>query len=211
MMPHEPTVFVVDDDDAVRRSSSRLLASKGYSVEAFASADEFLSTYKAGRPGCLLLDVAMPGMDGLELQEELNRRGHLIPIIMVTAYGSVPKAVRSLKGGAIDFIEKPFKTEMLLDLIEQAFAVDVQRRARQAEVAEARELLSHLTDRERQVSDLLVSGLINKEIAVHLGISPKTVEIHRAHVMTKLRAESLAEVVRMVTVVAQHEQEEGKG
>jgi FixJ family two-component response regulator len=196
-MPPDPTVFVVDDDPAMRDSLCWLLQSVDLHVETYPSADAFLAAYDAARPGCLVLDVRMPGMSGLNLQDELRARDIRLPIIMLSGHAEVPTAVRALKAGAIDFMEKPFSDELLLDRIRQAIDLDREQRdagARRAAVAERYALL---TPREREVMELVTAGKANKVIAAELGLSPKTVEVHRAAVMDKMRADSVADLVRM--------------
>jgi FixJ family two-component response regulator len=196
-MPPEPTVFVVDDDRAMRDSLRWLLESVGLSVRTYATAAEFLGDYDATRPGCLVLDVRMPGMSGLDLQAELARRGAGLPTIVVTGHAEVSMAVRAVKAGAIDFIEKPFSDQLLLDRVRQALEIDRQDREVRGRREEARRRLETLTAREREVLGLVVAGKANKEIAATLGLSTKTVEVHRAHVMSKMAAESLAELIRV--------------
>ncbi len=193
----ENTVFVVDDDPDIRDSLLLLLQSANFNVEIFASAKAFLDSGAPMRPGCLIADVRMPDMDGLELQSELVRRGISLPVIIITGHGDVPLAVRAMKAGAIDFLEKPFNETALLASIRRAYATGASsmREARAAETAAAR--MAQLTEREREVLALVVSGRANKEIARELKISPRTVEIHRAHVMEKMEAGSLAELVRI--------------
>lgn len=195
------TVFVVDDDQAMRSSLKWLIESVGLYVESFAAAADFLDRYYPGRAGCLLLDVRMPGMSGLELQEHLNSKQIEIPTIVITGHGDVPMAVRAMKAGAIDFIEKPFNDEVLLDAIRRALAVEETRRDRQSERAELAARLAQLTPREREVMTMVTDGLSNKEIANELGVSAKTIEAHRARVMEKMQASSLAELVRMALTV----------
>lgn len=197
-MNSEPTVFVVDDDPAMRQSLRWLIESVHLAVETFASAQEFLAAYNPERPGCLVLDVRMPGMGGLDLQAELARRQIEIPIIVITGYAEVATAVRALKAGAIDFIEKPFSDQLLLDRIQQAIASDRQARERRAERAAVAARVAQLTPRERDVMQLVVAGSSNREIAAELGLSIKTVEVHRARVMEKMQVDSLAELVRLV-------------
>ncbi|MEO2168581.1 MAG: response regulator transcription factor [bacterium] len=200
-MSAEPTVFVVDDDSAMRDSLRWLLESVDFAVLAFESAPDFLKHYDRQRPSCLILDVRMPGMSGLDLQDELLRRGINIPMIMISAHGDVPVAVRALKSGAIDFIEKPFSEQLLLDRVRQALASD-ERASREGKVNdEIAERVKELTPREKEVMDLVVKGRPNKAIAAHLGLSQKTVEIHRARVMAKMKAGSLAELVRDALMV----------
>ncbi len=197
MSGHEPVVFIVDDDDAVRRFLSGLVESVDLRVEAYASARDFLAAYEPGRPGCLVLDVRMPGMSGLELQRELAERAIDLPVIVLTGHGNVQVAVHAMKAGAVDFVEKPFDNELLLDRIQKAVAASVRadgERVKRNEIASRVRLLS---PRERQVLDLVVAGETNKGVARHLDISERTVEIHRANVMRKMRAKSLADLVLM--------------
>ncbi len=197
----KPTVFVVDDDAAVRDSLKLLLKSVGQAVETFASAQEFLDAYKDDRPGCLVLDIRMPGMSGLELQEKLNERRSILPVIFITGHGDVPMAVEAMQAGAVDFIQKPFRDQDLLDRINQAVERDTANRADLAERNAIRRRLGTLTPREREVMDLVVRGKANKVIAGDLNLSQRTVEIHRARVMEKMQASSLAHLVRMVLEV----------
>lgn len=196
-MPPDPTVFVVDDDPAMRDSLCWLLQSVELHVETYPSADAFLAAYDAGRPGCLVLDVRMPGMSGLNLQDELRARHIRLPIIMLSGHAEVPTAVRALKAGAIDFMEKPFSDELLLDRIRQAIDLDREQRDAEAQRAAVAERYALLTPREREVMELVTAGKANKVIAAELGLSPKTVEVHRAAVMDKMRADSVADLVRM--------------
>ena len=186
-------VYVVDDDEAMRDSLRWLLESTGYRVSAYSSAEKFLSAYKPDVAACVVLDVRMPRLSGLELQQELNRRGENLPIIFITGHGDVPMAVNAVKSGAFHFLEKPFKDEQLLALIEQA-ATLLTRPAPTGRCAAAK--LATLTQREREVADLVVGGLKNKQIAEQLGISVKTVEAHRARAMEKMDVSSVAELVR---------------
>lgn len=196
-MNSKATVFVVDDDQAMRSSLKWLIETVGMRVEVFSSANEFIRSYYPGRAGCLLLDVRMPGMSGLELQEYFIQQQIKIPIIIITGHGDVPMAVRAMKVGAVDFIEKPFNDELLLDSIRNALALDVEQRAQQAERSEVAARLAHLTPREHEVMEMVTNGRANKEIATELGVSSKTVEAHRARVMEKMEASSLAELVKM--------------
>lgn len=191
------TVFVVDDDQAMRNSLKWLIESVGVSVESFASADEFLAHHQPGRAGCLVLDVRMPGMSGLELLEHLARENMRIPAVIITGHGDVPMAVRAMKSGAVDFIEKPFNDEALLDAIRHAIAFEEQQRSQYSENRQIQERLANLTPREHEVMDMVCDGRSNKEIANMLGVSAKTIEAHRARVMEKMQAGSLAELVRM--------------
>ena len=193
-----PTVFVVDDDEAMRSSMRWLIGAEQLHVEIYESADAFLRAYYPGRAGCILLDVRMPGMSGLELQEYLRAEKIAIPVIIITGHGDVPMAVRAMKAGALDFIEKPFDDEKLMAAIRRALALDEARRAHQAERAELATRLAQLTPREHEVMLMVTDGKSNKEIAQDLGVSAKTVEAHRARVMEKMEAHSLAELVRMV-------------
>lgn len=197
-MSSDPTVFVVDDDQAIRSSLKWLIESVGLRVEVHATANEFMQNYYPGRAGCLLLDVRMPGMSGLELQEHLAQRQIHIPVIIITGHGDVPMAVRAMKAGAVDFIEKPFNDELLLESIRKALAVDEKQRDVQSQRAGIASRLAHLTPREHEVMRMVTEGRSNKEIALELGVSAKTVEAHRARVMEKMEAGSLAELVRMV-------------
>lgn len=198
----EATVFVVDDDEAMRNSLRWLVESEGLKVETYDSADAFLEAYYPGRAGCALLDVRMPGMSGLELQDYLRGRQILIPVIIITGHGDVSMAVKAMKGGALDFIEKPFSDELLLGSIRRALSLDADQRQRQEGRAELATRLAHLTPREHEVMDMVTEGKSNKEIAFDLGVSAKTVEAHRAKVMEKMEARSLAELVRMALEVS---------
>jgi FixJ family two-component response regulator len=193
----EPIVFVVDDDQAVRDSLGLLLKSAGLAAVVHASAEEFLAAYDADQPGCLVLDVRMPGINGLELQDELNRRGAIIPVIFITGHGDVPMAVEAMQHGAMDFLPKPFRDQDLIDRVRDALVRDRDSRAQldARRVIEAR--LASLTPREQQVLHLLARGLANKQMAGELGVSQRTIEIHRAHVMRKMQARSIAQLVRM--------------
>lgn len=195
------TVFIIDDDEAVRDSLSWLMKSAGLHAETFDSADAFLDGYKEHRPGCLILDIRMPGMNGLELQAELKRRDFRLPIIVISGHADVPMAVRALKAGAFDFIEKPFNDELLLDLVQRALEQYRKQREDMAETDAWRARIASLTPREREVLDLVVEGASNKQISAELGVSLKTVEAHRAKVMDKLQAESLSHLVRMAVSV----------
>jgi len=193
----EPTVFIVDDDQAVARSLRWLIEIVRLGVETFASAQAFLDNYDSSKPGCLVLDVRMPGISGLELQERLAARRINIPIIFITGHGDVQMAVRALQAGAFDFVEKPFNDQDLLDRIQKAIAFDAERRGKEAQRAQLQALFTSLTAREREVLDLVVEGLSNKAIANTLGLSAKTVEVHRAKVMEKMHARSIADLVKL--------------
>jgi FixJ family two-component response regulator len=199
-MTAEPTGFVVDDDQAMRTSLKWLIESIGMRVRTFESADDFLSTYYPGQAGCLLLDVRMPGMSGLELQAHLARQEIRLPVVIITGHGDVAMAVRAMKSGAVDFIEKPFNDEELLRCIRNALDFDRKQRSLQAERAEIAARLAELTPREHEVMGMVTEGLSNKEIASALGVSGKTVEAHRARVMDKMRAGSLAKLVHMALI-----------
>ncbi|MGE0485931.1 MAG: response regulator transcription factor [Gammaproteobacteria bacterium] len=194
-----PTVFVIDDDAAVRQSLSLLMRSMALTVETFESAQDFLDRADPARPGCLVLDIRMPGMSGLELQDELSRLGFITPVIFVTGHGDVAMAVRAMKTGAVDFIEKPFSDQVLLERVNQALELDRATRDARAEIADIERRLGQLSPREREVMSRIVAGQANKVIAIELGLSERTVEIHRAKVMSKTGARSLAELVSMVT------------
>ncbi len=195
-MNTQPTVFVVDDDEAVRRALKLLIVSAGMPVETYPSADEFLADYDPARPGCLVLDVRMPGMSGLALQEQLLAQNISIPVIIMTGHGDVAMAVGAVQKGAVDFLQKPFDDEVLLGRVREAIALDRETREKQARQAGFQAKLDRLTPREREVLDLLIAGKGNKEIALDLGLSRKTVDIHRAHVMMKLGVDSLLDIAR---------------
>ena len=192
------TVFVVDDDEAVRTSLRLLLKSVGLPVETFASAQEFLDQFDPSRAGCLVLDIRMPGMSGLELQQHLNDRHSIMPIVFITGHGDVPMAVEAMQAGAVDFIQKPFRDQDLIDRINRALDKDREMRSELRERDEIRRRMSQLTPREREVLELVTQGKANKVIAGDLNVSQRTVEIHRARVMEKMGANSLAYLVRMV-------------
>ncbi len=193
----ESTVFIVDDDQAIRHAMELLMRSVGLDHEIYHSADEFLSRYSANRAGCLVLDIRMPGLGGLELQQKLLDMDSALPIIFITGHGDVPMAVEAMQKGAVDFIQKPFRDQELLDRIREALNTDRERRSAREERAEVAARLDKLTKREREVMNLVVTGKPNKVIAYELGVSQRTVEIHRARVMEKMQARSLADLVRM--------------
>ena len=198
MKERAPIVFIVDDDEAVRASLRLLLKSVGIAATAIGSAREFLARHDASQPSCLLLDIRMPGMSGLELQQALNLRGQIIPVIFITGHGDVPMAVEAMKNGAFDFLQKPFRDQELIDRVQLALAKDKENRVALSQHSKIRAHFESLTPREREVLDLMTRGKPNKVMAADLGISQRTVEIHRARVMEKMEASSLAQAVRMM-------------
>jgi FixJ family two-component response regulator len=192
-----PTVFIVDDDPSVRKSLRRVVTSAGYAAEDFASAQEFLARAPVAGPSCLVLDVRMPGLTGPDLQEMLARAAHRIPIVFVTGHGDVPMSVKAMKAGAVDFLTKPFGPESLLDAIERAVTQDVKDLREEGRTTEVVGRVKQLTAREAEVFALVVTGMLNKQIAGELGITEKTVKVHRARVMEKMRADSFADLVRL--------------
>ena len=195
--PQKSTVYIVDDDQSIRHAMELLMRSVGLDYEIFHSADDFLTGHTNDRAGCLVLDIRMPGMGGLELQEQLNELGSTLPIIFITGHGDVPMAVEAMQKGAVDFIQKPFRDQELLDRVREALQTDRERRNEREEKAEIHSRMQKLTNREREVLELVVTGKPNKVIAYELGVSQRTVEIHRARVMEKMQAKSLADLVRM--------------
>lgn len=199
---YPPTVFIVDDDEAVRDSLELLVSTVGETTRAFASADAFLEHYEPQMAGCLLLDVRMPGMSGLELQERLAEIGSILPIVFITGHGDVEMAVHAMQAGAVDFLQKPFRDEELLRAIRRAIAADRKNREILEKRQQILQRLEKLTPREHEVMERVVQGQANKVVAIDLGVSERTVEIHRSRVMSKMEASSLAHLVRMVLTAA---------
>ena len=209
-MRHEGTVFVVDDDADVRKSLTQLLEGVGWSVRAYATATEFLEGYDPSRLGCLLLDVRLPGMSGIQLQETLQQRGIAIPVIIVTGHGDVPTAVAAMKRHALDFVEKPFRAQPLLDRVYQALAQDMERRRATAESDTIKARFALLTPREREVVDLAISGMTNKQIAARFAVSAQAIDARRAKAMDKLRADNIADLVRLALKAGRGERREAE-
>ena len=198
-----PTVFVVDDDVEVRNALKLLLESVGLPVICFASAVEYLEAFDESLPGCLVVDIRMPGMSGLDMQEKLADYPIHPPVIIITGHGDVPMAVRAVQAGAVDFIEKPFRDQILLDSVHRAIEMDAERRGEASRKSEIRDHLDQLTPREREVLDLVISGMRNKNISEQLGITLSTVEAHRSRVMEKMQADSLSHLMRMMLTLEQ--------
>ncbi len=203
-MEHKiPTVFIVDDDEEVRNGLQLLLESIGLSVICYASAANYLEAFDASLPGCLVVDIRMPGMSGLDMQEKLKEQPIHPPVIIITGHGDVPMAVRAVKAGAVDFIEKPFREQILLDSVHRAIEMDAKQRGEASRLSDIRERLSQLTPREREVLDLVIKGKRNKNISMELGITLSTVEAHRSRVMEKMEADSLSSLMRMMLSLEQ--------
>ncbi len=197
MLELKPTIFVVDDDASVRKSLSRLLDSLGFAAETFASADEFLKRERYEGIGCIILDVRMPGLSGMDLQEELCKADYTLPIIFITGHGDIPMSVKAMKKGAVDFLPKPFDVQELKDALNRAIATDRAAKGDRAAIRGILEHIGQLTPREHEILQYLITGMLNKQIAFKLGIAEKTVKIHRARVLEKLGASSVVELVRM--------------
>ena len=197
MTQTEPAVFIVDDDESVRKSLARLITSVGLKVETFSSATDFLKREPYDGPACLVLDIRMPGLSGLDLQAELSKAVHPPSIIFISGHGNIPMSVQAIKAGAVDFIEKPFDEQVLLDTVHYAIQKDRRAKTEQAELKEIHERVESLTPREREVFSLVVTGMLNKQIAFEIGISERTVKAHRSKMMQKMKAESLADLIRM--------------
>jgi len=195
--PLKPVVYVLDDDDGMRKALVALIGTIGYDAVEFARPSDFLREFDSNRPACLLLDVRMPEMSGLDVQRELNKRGAMLPVLLITGHGDVPMAVQAMKNGALEFLQKPFRDQELVDGINRALAKDAENRLILERHAEIQRRQTSLTPREREVMDLVVDGRANKVIAIDLGLSERTVEIHRANVMEKMQAQSVAHLVKM--------------
>lgn len=198
----DSTVYVVDDDDGMRRALHTLLNTVGYKTSVYSGPREFLEKFQPDAPGCLVLDVRMPEMSGLEVQQRLNTLGSMLPVIFITGHGDVPMAVQAMKEGAFEFIQKPFRDQYLIDRINHALLQDTQNRSSLARRAEVLHRVKSLTPREKQVMDLVVEGAANKVIAIDLGLSERTVEIHRAKVMEKMGSRSVAHLVKLQLTLA---------
>jgi FixJ family two-component response regulator len=208
-MNYQPTVFIVDDDPAVRDSLRWLLESMRLNVSTFESAETFLKFYTMHMVGCLILDVRMPGMSGLQLQQFLTKQKYSLPIIFITGHGDIPMAVRAMQAGAMYFLEKPFEDQVLLDYVHEALALDNDNQQSRIRLAMIQARIANLTDREREVMNLVIDNHSNKEIAAKLGVSIKTVEFHRSHMMEKMHATSLIELVNMAREAAAPSNGEG--
>lgn len=203
-MDPKPTVFVIDDDDSVRKSLSRLLKSLGFGVETFASAERFLAREGCQGVGCIVLDLKMPGLSGIDLQERLRKEDYNLPIVFITGHGTVPASAKAFKAGALDFLEKPFDDKDLLEAVSRGIEKHEQLRQDQEEMKGLRARLDTLTPREREVFKHVTSGMLNKQVAYDLGITEKTIKVHRGRVMEKMGAQSLADLVRFAEKVGIH-------
>ena len=197
MTDPDPIVFIVDDDLSVRRSTERLIRSAGFKVLTFTSAREFLANQRPQGPACLVLDVRMPGLSGMDLQRELTQSGIHIPIIFITGHGDIPMSVRAMKAGAVEFLTKPFRSRSLLEAVRAAIETDRSANKARSETGELRQRYEQLTPREREVMALVVAGQLNKQVASELSTTERTIKFHRAHIMQKMGVESLADLVRM--------------
>jgi FixJ family two-component response regulator len=204
MNPAESAVYVVDDDVSVRTALGRLLKSVGVTVKTFSSAQEFLNQATPEESGCLIVDLRMPGMSGLDLQDQLNVRQLSLPVIFLTGYGTVPASVRAMKAGAVDFLEKPVDDQTLLDAVLKALERDRRARLNQAEVQAIKQRVASLTPREYEVLTFIISGSLNKQVAAELGTTEKTIKVHRARIMEKMQCSSLAELVRLAQKAGIH-------
>lgn len=204
MNPLEPAVFVVDDDPSVRSGLARLLKSVGLKVQTFASAPEFLEQADKDCPGCLIVDLRMPAMSGLDLQKQLQANSISFPIIFLTAFGNVPASVRAMKAGAVDFLEKPVDDQTLIDTVFRALELDRIQRARQAEIQAVHDRFNSLTPREVEVFQLIITGRLNKQVAYELNTSEKTIKVHRARILEKMQCQSLAELVHLAAKANLH-------
>jgi FixJ family two-component response regulator len=203
-LPHtdfESTIFVIDDDTSVRKSLSRLLRTLGFNVEAYESGEQFLSREPYHGIGCVILDIKMPGLSGMDLHDELIRTGHILPIIFVTGHGDIPMSVRAMKKGAVDFLPKPFDEDELLQALSKAIEANKKTKEEQTEHNHTMMLVEQLTPREREIVPYIISGMLNKQIAFKLGIAEKTVKVHRGRIMEKLCVESVADLVRLAEKV----------
>jgi two-component system response regulator FixJ len=202
--PKTPTIYVVDDDDSMRQAIALLLRTVGYTPVVFSRPSDFLAKYDPNVHSCVVLDIRMPEMSGLEVQQQLNRSGAILPVIFITGHGDIPMAVQAMKDGAFDFLTKPFRDQDLLDRINNALKQDAENRAAIEKHADLRRRAESLTPREREVFELIVEGKANKVVAIDLGLSERTVEIHRANVMEKMGARSIAHLVKMYLTLNEH-------